>query len=215
MLSLTDYARIEAENGIDSRFMEVRVGPRKSANGEDDWFKFRLKRIDAGAAFIQGVPALISALPQSLEGTDTKGRGPKQGRPMSATQARNLTHQFHGMICASVCGDWNEETQSWDDITFDPVRHDPANNIIALNWFTTPELMQIVNAIVTLQTGKEVGVMLDTLFQGAKAVFQAFTSGTLDALRSLDDANTVEPREVGGKRGGDTDGVEAGTETVA
>lgn len=191
MPKLTDIAQAEIEAGRDSRFGEVSITRHEGTDSEFT-MRLRLQRVEAGAALIQGVPALISALPQAPESEDQQNASQRRPRPLSTSQANQLSRHFHGIVCASVCGDWNDETEQWDKITLDPVRHDPANGIIALNWFLPGELMQIVSAVITLQTGKEVGVMLDTLFQGAAAVFKVVTTGALDALRSLDDTNTVE-----------------------
>lgn len=192
-----------ANEPADSRYAEVQLGPRKHPDtGEDVFFKFKIQRIETGAALMQSVPALVTALPSLGDEGEGSGKGSRPARPLNARQAQQLTHHFHGIICASVIQEYDDDTDTWDKITLDPVRHDPANGIIALNWFMPHELMQLVDAIIKLQTGKEVGAMLATLFQGAQTVFKTVLDGAVLSLRSLHNPDDVDTGTDGGERGG-------------
>lgn len=207
MSKLSAIAAHEIERGEDSRFATVKIGPRKDLEtGEDIWFTLRIKRVDPGALMMQGVPAILSAIP------DADPNSKRKPRPLSDAQIRKLTHQCHGIVCASVVAEWDEETQTWDPLTLDPVRHDPSNRVLALDWFLAHELLQLSDAIIKLQTGKEVGAMLATLFQGARTVFKAILDGAVLSLGSLYNPDAVVPGADRNQRSSPESGDEGGTE---
>lgn len=207
---LADYASDRPLDGPDDTLADVEISG-------GTWL--RIERVSAVAPLLQGVPALLMALP-AVGGED---KAAKPAKAPSEREAKQFAAMVEGVLIESVSGVRQGEDGAWKRLRLVRTRNEEsmAEGRFYLQRITSADQLTVYNAILRLHTGREVGVMLASLFRGAVDVLATALAREMLRHGPGDDPGAepagagVEPGADGRQRDGDVGGAQGGAGQAA